>query len=77
VVPIFVDDAFVGSVGAYGFILDDGEVDSFMVNKTIDMDEEEIEALSEDIKSISTESAEDFAQYINERIAAIIGDYKG
>ena len=33
VVPIIVNDEYVGAVGACGFLLDDGEVDSFLVKK--------------------------------------------
>jgi len=77
VVPIFVDDAYIGAFGACGMILDDGEVDSFMVNKTIGMDEAEIESLSNDIKHISSEVASDLATYIQGRIEAIVADFKG
>ena len=58
-------------------ILDDGEVDSFMVHKTIGMDEEEIESLSNDIKHISSEAANALATYIQGRIEAIVAGYKG
>ena len=77
VVPIFVGDEFVCAVGVCGLILDDGEVDSFMVNKTIGMDEEEVETLTVDIKSISSESVEDLAHYINGRIETILADSIG
>ena len=39
VVPIFVHDEFVGAIGACGFLLDDGEVDSFLVNKMTEIGE--------------------------------------
>jgi ligand-binding sensor protein len=77
VVPIIVGDAFIGAVGACGLILDDGEIDSFMVNKTIGMNEEEIESLAKDIKHISTEKVEELAQYVKGRIEKIVAEYKG
>ncbi|RJP87306.1 MAG: histidine kinase [Desulfobacteraceae bacterium] len=77
VAPIFVDDEFVGAFGACGLILDDGEVDSFMVNKTIGMDETEIESLSNDIKHISSEAANELAAYIQGRIEEVVAQYKG
>ncbi|PIP42030.1 MAG: hypothetical protein COX19_02060 [Desulfobacterales bacterium CG23_combo_of_CG06-09_8_20_14_all_51_8] len=77
VVPVMVDDEFIGAFGACGMILDDGEVDSFMVHKTIGMDEEEIESLSNDIKHISSEAANALATYIQGRIEAIVAGYKG
>lgn len=72
VVPIFVKDEFLGAVGACGFLLDDGEVDSFLINKTTEIDEKETENLSEGIPSISTEKAESLAKIIKEKIDAII-----
>ena len=76
VVPIFVDGEFVGSVGACGLLLDDGEVDAFMINKTIEVDETEIEHLSDDIGQISSSDAEDLAKYIITRIDEILAQYK-
>jgi len=76
VVPVFMDDEFIGAVGACGLILDDGEIDSFMVNKTIGMDEEEIETLAGDIKKISRKEVEALADYIQDRINAIMSDAK-
>jgi ligand-binding sensor protein len=72
VVPIFKDDAFVGAVGACGLLLDDAEVDSFMINRTIGMAEEEIEALAEGIGSITTARAEALAAYIVQRIEIVL-----
>jgi len=76
VVPIFVRDEFVGAVGACGFLLDDGEVDTFMVNKTTGIDEEEIEKLSQGIHTITTEKAESLASYIEEKIERIVSDFQ-
>jgi ligand-binding sensor protein len=72
VVPIFFDDKFVGAVGACGYLLDDGEVDSFLVNKMTDISEDKVERLSEGIDSITTEKAEILAQYIVNQIAGIV-----
>jgi ligand-binding sensor protein len=76
VVPIFVRGEFIGAVGACGVLLDDSEVDSFMIKRTIDMDEEKIESLSNDLKRITTEAAETLGKYISERIDKIISDFE-
>ncbi|MCP4111740.1 MAG: hypothetical protein GY749_40485 [Desulfobacteraceae bacterium] len=73
VVPIFVNDEFSGAVGACGVLLDDGEIDSFLINKITDIDEDEVESLSDDIKSITTDKAEAMGKYIQERIDSITG----
>lgn len=72
VVPIFADEEFVGAVGACGYLLDDGEVDSFLVNKMTDISESEIEVLATGIQSISTGKAQALGQYIENQINKIV-----
>lgn len=76
VVPVFVNDEFLGSVGACGLLLEDSEVDTFMVNKTIEMAEEKTESLSSNIKRIPTKKVEELGKYITERIEKIVNDYE-
>ncbi len=76
VVPIFYEDDFIGAVGACGSLLDDGEVDDFMINKTTAIEEEKILSLSEGIPVVTTEKAEAVAAFITEKIDKIISDYK-
>ena len=72
VVPIFLGDKFVGAFGACGFILDDGEVDTFLINKVTDIPEEKLAALSEDIPHISRERAESLVDDVQKKIRGII-----
>ncbi len=74
IVPIFSKDEFLGAVGACGFLLDDGEVDSFLVNMTTGIDEDDIERLSADIETMSTEKARTVVSYIEEEISKIISN---
>jgi ligand-binding sensor protein len=76
VVPIFVYGEFLGAVGACGLLPEDGEIDSFMINRTIEMDEDEIEGLSKDIKKINAKEIEDLEWYITERIEKIVSGYQ-
>lgn len=76
VVPIFVREEFVGALGACGFLLDDAEVDSFLVYKMTDIDEEKVENLSKDIPTITNAKAESLSQYIAARIDEILGQMK-
>lgn len=76
VVPIFLDDHFIGAVGACGLLLDEGEADTFLVNKITDIDEERVELLSADIGRISSQKAEALAGDVSERIAKIVAAYK-
>lgn len=72
VVPILVNDKFIGAVGACGLLLDDGEVDSFMINRTIEIEEEEIGSLSKGITKITREDAQLLASYIQKQLDLII-----
>lgn len=76
VVPIFLDDKFVGAFGACGFLLDKGEVDSFLVSKMTDISEDTVEELSEGIPVITTEKAKTLSQYLMDKVARIVADYK-
>lgn len=76
VVPIIVDDQFLGAVGACGVLPDGGEVDTFLINKITDIDEERAEQLAESVGSIDTAKAESVVAFLQERIARIIKAYK-
>jgi len=69
--PIFVNNEFLGVIGGCGYLLDDGEVDAFLVMKTIGNSEEEIERLAEDTSSMSTDEAEELAAYLKNLVADI------
>lgn len=76
VVPVFVGDEFLGAVGACGLLPDDGDVDAFMVNRTIEMDEAEIESLSGDIKRLAGDEVNNLGKYIAGRIKEIVDGYE-
>ena len=75
VVPIFANDEYVGAIGACGFLLDDGEVDTFLVNKMADLNADKVERLTEGIPVITAEKAEILSQYITNQISSIVADY--
>lgn len=74
VVPIFVDGEYLGAIGACGLLPADGEVDSFLVNKITEIDEHTVETLCEDLAVIEETSAEEVAQFIWEKIEAIVSE---
>jgi len=75
VLPIFVAGTCIGAVGGCGLLAEDGEVDSFMINKTTEIPEEEIEALAATVGTMSRARAEETAQLIKQRLEAIIADF--
>lgn len=64
VVPIFVDDEFVGAAGACGKLVEDGEVDAFMVNRSSDLPEEEVERLAEEVPFTTRADMDDLVAFI-------------
>lgn len=76
VVPIFLDDLFLGAVGACGVLLEDGEVDTFLINKITGVAEETAEQLAEKIGSISNEKALELVEFVQGKIDEIIAAYK-
>jgi ligand-binding sensor protein len=77
VVPIFLGDEFIGAFGACGFLLDDGEVDTFLINKVTDIEEEKVESLAAGVRSITTEDARRLADDIRCRVEKIVRRYPG
>jgi ligand-binding sensor protein len=76
VVPIFVGDEFLGAIGACGVLLDDGEVDAFLVNKSTDITEEEVESLSVGIPAVTTDNALEMTEYIQDQINNIVETFQ-
>lgn len=72
VVPIFAKGEFVGAVGACGFLLDDGEADSFMINKTTGIEEEKVEELASGLSVIETAAAEELVEKVKAEIAGLV-----
>jgi len=76
VVPISVDGTFLGSAGGCGLLLEGNEIDTFLINKIVGLEEDRIEALSEGIPSLSMQQAEELAAFIQRRIEQIISEFK-
>jgi ligand-binding sensor protein len=76
IVPIFLDDEFLGTAGACGLRLEDGEIDSFLINKVTGIDMEKIEHLSNDIPFITRKEADSLVEFIEGAFTKIVEDFK-
>ena len=76
VVPIFVNDEFLGVAGGCGYVLGDGEVDTFMVNKTIGLAEEKLKNLSDDVPVMTPEQAQSHTAFIQNEVDQILNVYE-
>jgi ligand-binding sensor protein len=74
-VPIFVDGEFLGTAGGCGRPPEGGEVETFIIQKTTEMDEDEINALCRELVPMSAEQANQAAEFIEKRISELIADY--
>ena len=72
VVPIFVNDDFLGVAGGCGCIEPKEDIDTFMINKTTGIREEKISRLSEDIPCMTLEDAASHADYIEKEVHSIV-----
>lgn len=72
VVPIFIGGEFLGVAGGCGYVLGNGEVDSFMVNKTIGIAKEKLKDLSADVPVMTMDQAEAHTQFIQYEVDQII-----
>lgn len=71
VIPIFIQDTFLGAVGACGLLMQEGEVDAFLVNKMTDIDEEKVEILSKDIGSITSTRIQELIDFVENKLNKI------
>jgi ligand-binding sensor protein len=76
VVPIFLDEAFLGVVGGCGHLLEDGEVDTFMINRTTGIAEAELETLAEGIARIGREEIDSLIRFIRQEIDTRLEEYR-
>ncbi len=76
VVPIFIGAAFLGVAGGCGHTLENGEVDTFMVSKTVAIAFARLKALAADVPVMTHKQAEAHAQFIAQEIDHLISAYE-
>jgi ligand-binding sensor protein len=76
VVPIFLEDVFLGAVGACGMLFAESEIDGFLVNKMTEIDEDTVGSLAASVPSIAREKALELSRFIEGRIAAILAGFR-
>ncbi len=76
VAPVFVGVEFLGVVGGCGYLLDDGEIEFFLVSKTTSIAEDKLEEHANSVKRISRKEAEALAVFMAKRVQSIVNDYE-
>ena len=72
VVPIIVNNEFIGAAGACGMLLEDGEVDTFLINKMTEIPESRAENLAKTVSAISSSKAQAIVSFIEKKIRSLI-----
>lgn len=72
VVPIFQKGEFLGAAGGCGYILGNGEVDAFMVHKTVGIAKEKVMSLSEDIPILTPEQARSHTEFVQYEVGKML-----
>ena len=75
-VPIIVKNEYVGALCGCGMVLDDGEADTFLINKITGIDESKLEELSKDVPSISSDSLKSTLGFMSKTVDEIIKKHK-
>lgn len=68
-VPVYVKEKFLGTAGGCGRLPEGGEIETFLLERTLGLGKDEIADLCDGIETISGPQAEDMAAYIEQRIA--------
>ncbi len=76
VVPIFLNDEFIGVAGGCGYLFGIGAVDTFVVNKTVEIAEEKLMNLYDDIPVMTPEQASSHTEFIQSEIEQILKEYE-
>ena len=74
-VPIFVAGEFLGTAGGCGLLPVGGEVQTFLLEKTMGLSETQIMGLCEGLGTMTQAEAEKMAVYIEQRTAQFVDDY--
>jgi ligand-binding sensor protein len=74
-VPIFANGEFLGTAGGCGRLPENGELETFIVQKTTGLSDVEINELSSHLKPMSKQKARELAEFIETRIDLYLNEH--
>ncbi len=77
VVPIIVENEFLGTAGGCGLLRDQEQVDAYLVHRTTGLNEEEVRHLAENIKIISSDTLQRVLAYTETKVAQEVQRFNG
>jgi len=75
-VPIFISGEFMGIAGGCGLLPAGGEVETFLIEKTMRMSKEQVTQLCDGLGDMTDQQAKEMAMFIEKRIARYVTDYR-
>ncbi|MDL1967879.1 MAG: PocR ligand-binding domain-containing protein [Deltaproteobacteria bacterium] len=72
VIPVFVNEEFLGTAGGCGIFIEGGELDDFYISKLLHIEDEQVKKLMETVKTSSTEKLEAAVEFVQNRIKELI-----
>lgn len=75
-VAVRVGDEYLGNVGGCGLVAEDGEVESFFVAQSLQMDQGEAEALAAGVPVMTQERAGEITDWLTRRVDGIVKEYR-
>ena len=76
VVPIFVDEIFLGVASGCGLLPQDGEVEVFLIHKITDIDNTDIEILSKSINTMGQDKINSIIDFTQKEIERILQEFE-
>ena len=68
VIPIFVNEEFLGTAGGCGIFIEGGELDDFYISKLLHIEEEQVKKLMETVKTSPIDKLEAAVEFVQNRI---------
>ena len=73
-VPVLKNGEYLGCAGGCGALMQDSEVETFLVSKSLDMDEDEVEKLAATAPLLTPERADEIVAFLKKRLVELGAD---
>lgn len=73
-VPVLKDGEYLGCAGGCGVLMQDSEVETYLVSKSLGIDEDEVEQLATSAPVITPERADEIVAFLKQRLVEMGAD---
>jgi ligand-binding sensor protein len=72
VIPIFVNNEFLGTAGGCGILVEDDKLDEFYISKLLHIEEEEVKQLVATVKTSSRDTLKTAVEFVQNRLTELV-----